>query len=93
MKIQYQERYENYTSTSIILKQNVTDFENRMVETTTRLDEFSIGMKEKGEEFKGTMEDVGIQMGAIEKLMGKLIPSLAEEIKELRKVVDKLKKK
>lgn len=71
----------------------VTELANRVTLLSTRLDGFSKGMMQKTEEYQGTMEDVGTQMEAVEKLMGKLVPSLAEEIKELRNVVDKLKKK
>jgi hypothetical protein len=60
---------------------------------TGRIDDFGKGMMAKGEEYKSAMEEVGTEMSAIEKLMGKLIPSLADEIKELRNVVDKMKKK
>lgn len=75
------------------LEGKTNELTNRVNRTTARLDEFSKGMLRKTEEYKETIEDVGTEMEAVEKLMGKLVPSLAEEIKELRTVVDKLKKK
>jgi hypothetical protein len=75
------------------LEAKISELSNRVAESTGRIDEFSKGMVKKTEEYQGTMEEVGTEMEAVEKLMGKLVPSLAEEIKELRDVVDKLKKK
>lgn len=65
----------------------------KVSELTSRIDDFSKVMVEKTEEYKETMGEVGAQMEAIERLMGKLVPSLAEEINELRKIVEKMKKK
>ena len=65
---------------------------NKISALSQRLDLMSKGMIEKTDSYQGTMEDVNSQMEAVEKLMGKLVPSLAEEIKELRDVVEKLKK-
>jgi len=65
---------------------------NKINALNQRLDLLSQGMIGKTEEFNGTMENVNTEMEAVEKLMGKLVPSLAEEIKELRSVVEKLKK-
>jgi hypothetical protein len=75
------------------LEGKISELSNKVTESTGRIDEFSKGMVKKTEEYQGTMEEVGTEMEAVEKLMGKLVPSLAEEIKELRDVVDKLKKK
>ena len=70
----------------------VSETGNKLDVINQRIDIFAQGMMGKTEEFKGTMVDVNTQMEAVEKLMGKLVPSLAEEIKELRSVVEKLKK-
>lgn len=74
------------------LEGNISESNNRIGALNQRLDSISKGMFEKTESYQGTMEDVNTQMEAVEKLMGKLVPSLAEEIKELRDVVEKLKK-
>lgn len=75
------------------LEGKISELSNKVTESTGRIDEFSKGMVTKTAEYQSTMEEVGTEMEAVEKLMGKLVPSLAEEIKELRDVVDKLKKK
>jgi len=75
------------------LEGKISELSNKVTESTGRIDEFSKGMVTKTAEYQSTMEEVGTEMEAVEKLMVKLVPSLAEEIKELRDVVDKLKKK
>jgi hypothetical protein len=74
------------------LEGNISESNNRIAALNQRLDSISKGIFDKTESYQGTMEDVNTQMEAVEKLMGKLVPSLAEEIKELRDVVEKLKK-
>jgi ElaB/YqjD/DUF883 family membrane-anchored ribosome-binding protein len=74
------------------VESKVDELSSRVTELNARIDEFSKGMVKKTEDYQSTMEEVGTEMEAVEKLMGKLVPSLAEEIKELRNVVDKLKK-
>jgi DNA-binding transcriptional MerR regulator len=59
----------------------------------TRMDDFAKSVLGQGEEYQKAMTDVSAQMQAIEKLMGKLIPSLSEEIKELRGIVGEMKER
>ncbi len=74
------------------LEDKVGALNSKVSELTSRIDGFSKTMVSKDEDYKKTMSDVNTEMEAIEKLMGKLVPSLAEEIKELRGVVEKMKK-
>ena len=75
------------------LDEHINSLDLKVSEMETRIDGFAKTVAEKAEGYKETVEDVGTQMIAIEKMMGKLVPSLAEEIKELRTVVGKMKKK
>ena len=74
------------------LEDKVGALNSKVSELTSRIDGFSKTMVSKDEDYKKTMGDVNTEMEAIEKLMVKLVPSLAEEIKELRGVVEKMKK-
>ena len=58
----------------------------------SRIDDFSKSLLGKSESYQKALEDVNTEMMAVEKLMGKLIPSLSEEIKELRDIVGKMKR-
>ena len=71
--------------------QKVNNAINRIKEFEKRLDEFSASLLKKEDEFKKSMDNVNIEMQALEKMMGKLIPSLADEIKELKSVINKIK--
>lgn len=75
------------------VEDKVSSLSSKVSELNKRIDDFSKTLVSKTEEYKGTMNDVNTQMEAIEKIMGKLVPGLAEEIKELRHVVEKMKKK
>jgi phage-related minor tail protein len=74
------------------LEDKVGSLSLKVSELTARIDGFSKMLVSKNEEYKKTIGDVNTEMEAIEKIMGKLVPSLAEEIKELRNVVEKMKK-
>lgn len=80
-------------SWKVHIDEQVGALDAKVSEMNSRIDDFAKTIAEKAEGYKETVEDVGTQMTAIEKMMGKLVPSLAEEIKELRGVVDKMKKK
>ena len=75
------------------IEEKVSSLSSKVSELDRRVDDFSKTLVSKTEEYKGTMSEVNTQMEAIEKIMGKLVPGLAEEIKELRHVVEKMKKK
>jgi len=44
-------------------------------------------MAAKVEEYGKAMQDVNVEIQALQKVMGKLIPTLSESIKELKEVV------
>ncbi len=71
--------------------QKVNNAINRIKEFEKRLDEFSATLLKREGDFKKSMDNVNVEMQAVEKMMGKLIPSLADEIKELRDVINKMK--
>ncbi|MCD6576229.1 MAG: hypothetical protein J7K73_03655 [Nanoarchaeota archaeon] len=72
--------------------EKVSNLSAKVTELNKRVDDFSKVLVSKTEEYKETINNVNTEMEALEKVMGKLIPGLAEEIKELRKIVEKMKK-
>ena len=73
--------------------EKVSELSSRVSELNKRVDDFAKTLASKTEEYKETMNNVNTEMEALEKVMGKLVPGLAEEIKELRHLVEKIKKK
>lgn len=69
------------------MEAQVSNIESRLTEVTARIDSLHQTMASKVEEYDKTMEGVGIEMKALEKVMSKLIPSLSDNIKELRDIV------
>jgi len=75
------------------IEDKMTSTDEKTSELNKRIDDFSKSVLGQTDEYQKTMSDVNSQMQAVEKIMGKLVPNLAEEIKELRNVVDDLKEK
>jgi 5-methylcytosine-specific restriction endonuclease McrBC regulatory subunit McrC len=71
----------------------ISKIEETTAELKNRLDMIHVQTTEKVEEYGRSMEDAKIEMKAMEKVMSKLIPSLSENIKELREVVNESKSK
>ncbi len=69
----------------------INELSKRISEVTSRVDEMSSVVMSKVEEYKKTMSDVDIEIKALEKVMQKLVPSMAEQVKELKDVVSGLK--
>lgn len=56
-----------------------------------RMDNISNVMMTKVEEYDKTMKDVDVEIKALEKVMQKLVPNMAEQVKELRDIVTGLR--
>jgi septal ring factor EnvC (AmiA/AmiB activator) len=69
------------------------ELSKRVSELASRLDEISSVIMGKVDEYKKTMEDVDVEIKALEKVMQKLVPSMAEQVKELKNVVGGFKSK
>lgn len=67
--------------------------DERVKELSSRLDSLNKLLMGKVEEYSETMEDVGTEIKALEKVMGNIVPSLSESVKELRGLTEKHKKK
>lgn len=75
------------------LEEKINGLSEKTNSLALRIDDLTKGSLAKEEEYQKTMSDVNAQMQAIERIMGKIVPSLAEEIKELRAVVEELKER
>jgi len=75
------------------LEDKMTEIDNKTASIVSRIDGFSKSVLGQTDEYQKTMTDVNAEMQAIEKIMGKLIPALSDEIKELRSVVEDLRGK
>jgi len=74
------------------LEEKVKNLSDQVNASNLRIDDLSKSLIGKSESYQKTLEDVNTEMMAVEKIMGKLIPSLSEEIKSLRDIVEKMKK-
>lgn len=57
-----------------------------------RIDKVQSSAASKVDEYDRTMQDVQTEMKALEKIMGKLIPSMTDTIKELREIAEETKR-
>jgi DNA-binding transcriptional MerR regulator len=71
----------------------INELSKRVSELSSRIDEISSVVMGKVDEYKKTMEDVDVEIKALEKVMQKLVPSMAEQVKELKGVIGGLKGK
>ncbi len=70
----------------------IEEVEKKYNELSTRVDNLSAAVMEKVDEYQKTMENVDIEIKALEKVMQKLVPNLAEQVKELKEIVGTIKK-
>lgn len=73
------------------METRLDELSKRVTELTGRLDEVSNVVMSRVDEYKKTMEDVDVEIKALEKVMQKLVPSMAEQVKELKDVVGNIK--
>jgi len=73
--------------------EKMTLLDDRVKELSSRLDNLNKILMGKLEEYSETMEDVGTEIKALEKVMTNIVPSLSESVKELRGLAGKYKKK
>jgi hypothetical protein len=75
------------------LEDKISSIDGKTVDMNKRIDDFSKSVLGQSDEYQKTMSDVNSEMQAVEKIMGKLVPSLSDEIKQLRDVVENLKER
>ncbi|MCW1296213.1 MAG: hypothetical protein OH319_00845 [Candidatus Parvarchaeota archaeon] len=66
--------------------------ETRINDLNTRVGNIEQSISARVEEYGKAISDVNVQMQALERVLGKLVPSLSDSIKELRDVVEETKK-
>ncbi len=82
-----------YNTTNVKQEERINALEKRVNELSKRVDEISNAVMIKVDEYNKTMDDVNVEIKALEKVMEKLVPSMAEQIKELKSVVGSIKSK
>ncbi len=82
-----------YNNTNIKQEERINALEKRVNELSKRVDEISNAVMIKVDEYNKTMDDVNVEIKALEKVMEKLVPSMAEQIKELKSIVGSIKSK
>lgn len=65
---------------------------DRLSRLGQRIDSIQNTMLGKTEEYNKTMADVNVELQAFEKVIDRLVPTISDSIKELRDLIDELKK-
>ena len=65
---------------------------DRLDKLNQRIDLMQGAMAGKAEEFNKTLEDVNIELQAFEKVIDRLIPTITDSVKQLRDLIEDLKK-
>jgi len=71
------------------VEKEIEKINTRISDFKTRINSIEASITGKVEEYGKTMQDVNVEIHALEKVMGKLVPTLSDSIKELRGLVDK----
>jgi prefoldin subunit 5 len=66
--------------------------EDKVTKLSQRIDNIQNMMLGKTEEYNKTLSDVNVELQAFEKVIDRLIPTISDSIKELRDLIDDLKK-
>lgn len=85
------DRFRKFSSWQSKTEERVNLLDDRMKELSTRMDNLNKMLMGKIEEYSETMEDVGTEIKALEKVMSNIVPSLSESVKELRGLTAKKK--
>jgi DNA-binding transcriptional MerR regulator len=84
-------KFSEFESARVKNETRVDELSKRVSELSSRIDEISNVVMGKVDEYKRTMEDVDVEIKALEKVMQKLVPSMAEQVRDLKDVVGGLK--
>jgi archaellum component FlaC len=71
---------------------SVDAIDDRLNKLNQRIDSIQNAILGKTEEYNKTLSDVNIELQAFEKVIDRLIPTISDSIKELRDLIDDLKK-
>jgi SMC interacting uncharacterized protein involved in chromosome segregation len=69
----------------------ISNVEKLLTDLSKRIDEVQNSILSKNEEYGRTIVDTQTEIQALEKVMGKLVPSMTENIKELREIIEDTK--
>jgi DNA-binding transcriptional MerR regulator len=69
----------------------ISNVDKNLSVITRRLDDIQNSILSKNEEYGKTIVDTQTEIQALEKVMGKLVPSMTENIKELREIIEDTK--
>ena len=71
---------------------NVAALEDKIDKLNQRIDSMQNVMLGKTEEYNKALSDVNVELQAFEKVIDRLVPTISDSIKELRDLIDDLKK-
>jgi hypothetical protein len=74
------------------IEAKMTTIDKGIATLNDRIDKVQASAASKTDEYDRTMQDVQTEMKALEKIMGKLIPSMTDTIKELRDIAEETKR-
>lgn len=69
----------------------ISNVEKVLTDLSKRIDDVQNSILSKNEEYGKTIMDTQTEIQALEKVMGKLVPSMTENIKELREIIEDTK--
>lgn len=87
------DRFRTLTSWKGKIEEKVNMLEEQIKQLNAKFDDINKLLVGKISEYGETMENVGTEVKAIEKVMGNIVPNLTDNIKELRELVGKIKTK
>jgi len=83
---------QSITEWKAVVNTKIKEFDTRMSEFNTRIDSLNTILGKKADDFNNTMQNVDTEIQALEKALNKLVPTLSDNIGELRNIVGKNKR-
>jgi archaellum component FlaC len=71
---------------------DITSINDKITRLSQRIDSIQNTMAGKTEEYNKTLTDVNIELQAFEKVIDRLVPTISDSIRELRDLIDELKR-
>jgi prefoldin subunit 5 len=72
-------------------EQRITDLSSQMAELKERFEKLQTTMLGKVGDYDRTMQDVGADLKAMERVFAKVLPSFTDNVKQLSEITEKLK--
>lgn len=76
-----------------VVNTKLKEFDTRISEFNSRVDALNTVLGQKAEAFNETMQNVDTEIKALEKALGRLVPTLSDNISELKSLVGNIKQK